>query len=410
MEPNSAVITLSVLNIKDNLPGSSKKKIFGSSNSSKAVEISVKYHTEESSTALECDQWVDMIKKSIEYCNKSKIRVSGQLSGTIIKGRNFTPKDINGLADPYAITRIERQQMRTQTVYKSLNPTWNESFTFDISKHEGYFYFLIWDEDKFKTADFMGKVTIPLTHLTPNEEVKLWLPLVPRNSHQKVSGDILVRLKYSYSQEDQDLVTSPIFCQSLESLKTRTEICTNSIPTILFQLVEDLEKRALQEEGIFRVCGNQLEIKSLKNQINNGQPIPNGINIHSIAGVFKLFFRELPEPLLTFASKIGDSKSIVNQLVEILKTLPESHIQVLQLILPFFQKVCENSKINMMNNSNLSIVFGPSFLRTKVETPQTVFQMVETNDITKSIFENSAQILKMLSTPSLSKSIDGSKI
>lgn len=56
-------------------------------------------------------------------------------------------------------------------------------------------------------------------------------------------------------------------------------------------------------EGIFRLNGSTTEMKILKKDIDSGKPIdftkvqdPN-----VVSGLLKLYLRELPEPLCTFA-------------------------------------------------------------------------------------------------------------
>ena len=53
---------------------------------------------------------------------------------------------------------------------------------------------------------------------------------------------------------------------------------------------------------MFRLCGSRAEIDELKKQFDKGN---NKIDlseysIHSVAGLLKLYLRELPEPILTF--------------------------------------------------------------------------------------------------------------
>src|SRR4051794_26784652 len=73
----------------------------------------------------------------------------------------------------------------------------------------------------------------------------------------------------------------------------------------------------VDEVGIFRLSGNKGEIESLRRQIDEGdetqvirtypltlsaKPVDfESILDHNVAaGLFKLYFRELPEPLLTY--------------------------------------------------------------------------------------------------------------
>jgi len=77
----------------------------------------------------------------------------------------------------------------------------------------------------------------------------------------------------------------------------------------------------LHEKGIFRVCGADSKIKAYRKAVDNGKGAPcvhnsqdcssrticsgkmkwkEGLDIHNIASLLKLYFREMPEPLLTF--------------------------------------------------------------------------------------------------------------
>jgi len=54
-------------------------------------------------------------------------------------------------------------------------------------------------------------------------------------------------------------------------------------------------------EGIFRKPGASSEIQSLKKRMAAGEKIDlNDVSIHALASLLKAFFRELPEPLLTY--------------------------------------------------------------------------------------------------------------
>eukprot|EP01133_Synstelium_polycarpum_P013853 gene13853-16337_t len=334
-------------------------------------------------TASECEQWVQAIKRCLDECSKSKFRVSGQLQGTIIKGRDFAKKDLNGYADPFAITRIERQQIRTPTLYKTLNPQWNETFFFEITRNELSFILLVWDEDKFSAADFMGKIIIPLSALQQGIDTLLYLPLIPKTSKNNVTGD-----------ENPIQSTSSIFGHSLQSLEQRPEVCKDGLPSIIYDFVNYFDLYAMKEEGIFRICGSSLEIKAMKQQIDAGQPIQfTPDRIHTFAGVFKLYFRELPEPVLTFEKYDAflsiASSATPKQLISLLKTLPKCNQKLLQLILPLLHKIgkVENSKVNMMNFSNLAVVFGPGFLRAQVETNDSILKLNSINEITRRLIE-----------------------
>jgi hypothetical protein len=86
----------------------------------------------------------------------------------------------------------------------------------------------------------------------------------------------------------------------------------------------------------------------------------------------KLFFREMPEPLLPFdsydqfemASELPDSERLA-EIGRIISTLPPKNLLVLRFLIVFLARVAEYAKVNMMTPQNLSIVFSPNIMRKK---------------------------------------------
>jgi hypothetical protein len=72
-----------------------------------------------------------------------------------------------------------------------------------------------------------------------------------------------------------------------------------SVPSLSLSLshfhIEQIERVGINEEGIFRLSGSAKEIESLKLSVNRGVPLSvDGMNVHTLAGLVKLWFRELP--------------------------------------------------------------------------------------------------------------------
>ena len=47
-------------------------------------------------------------------------------------------------------------------------------------------------------SDSMGQVVFPLTSLKPKEKRDLWLPVLPKRPHEKISGEIRLIMSYEY--------------------------------------------------------------------------------------------------------------------------------------------------------------------------------------------------------------------
>lgn len=82
---------------------------------------------------------------------------------------------------------------------------------------------------------------------------------------------------------------------------TDVDIC---LPSPVYRCIEYLEaKNAASEEGIFRLSGSNLVIKSLKERFNKEGDVKlvheQHYDIHVVASVLKLYLRELPASVLT---------------------------------------------------------------------------------------------------------------
>jgi hypothetical protein len=96
----------------------------------------------------------------------------------------------------------------------------------------------------------------------------------------------------------------------------------------------------------------------------------DGPDPHAVAGLLKLYFRELPEPILTYeryesfisAQAAPDPNLRLRYLKVLCASLPPQNLSLLKYLLKFLSKVKEHSEINKMAIHNLATVFGPNLL------------------------------------------------
>ena len=158
----------------------------------------------------------------------------------------------------------------------------------------------------------------------------------------------------------------------------------------------------LDLEGLFRVAPEMQEAKDMKKFFDTGQHLTNPAGIHDFslhcaANVFKVYFRELPEPLIPFSMYDpllqADARDLPDEeLVPILREqmlkLPAFHKVLLRYTLSFFREVTAHADKNMMTANNISIVFAANVLRPKIETVETTLALPRVSKVFEKILLN----------------------
>ncbi|KAM3586830.1 hypothetical protein VKS41_001886 [Umbelopsis sp. WA50703] len=151
---------------------------------------------------------------------------------------------------------------------------------------------------------------------------------------------------------------------------------SGNIPVVVEKCIEEIERRGLEEVGIYRVAGSGETVSELRQQLNRYAATVNlgddhWIDINVVADALKQFFRELPEPLLTYerygdfmkASALEDHDERVLAIKRITKQLPPNNYHLLKRVIEHFVVVTDYEASNHMYATNLAIVFGPTLLR-----------------------------------------------
>lgn len=142
------------------------------------------------------------------------------------------------------------------------------------------------------------------------------------------------------------------------------------LPQRIIEAMKFIRKIAPNEIGIFRKNGNKSRINKLKEYININEKFcfnSDELTVFDIADTIKLFFRELPECLIT--NKLSDillpnyskirpeERKMVLQQVMLL--IPDENRLVLQTLLLFLSEIAKYHKTNQMTRSNLAVCFSP---------------------------------------------------
>uniref|UniRef100_A0A8C0SSD5 Beta-chimaerin n=1 Tax=Canis lupus familiaris TaxID=9615 RepID=A0A8C0SSD5_CANLF len=147
-------------------------------------------------------------------------------------------------------------------------------------------------------------------------------------------------------------------------------------PMVVDMCIREIESRGLNSEGLYRVSGFSDLIEDVKMAFDrDGEKADISVNMYEdiniITGALKLYFRDLPIPLITYdaypkfieSAKILDPDEQLETLHEALKLLPPAHCETLRYLMAHLKRVTLHEKENLMNAENLGIVFGPTLMR-----------------------------------------------
>uniref|UniRef100_A0A672P8M4 Rho GTPase-activating protein 29 n=1 Tax=Sinocyclocheilus grahami TaxID=75366 RepID=A0A672P8M4_SINGR len=169
----------------------------------------------------------------------------------------------------------------------------------------------------------------------------------------------------------------------------------DGIPFIIKKCTSEIESRALNIKGIYRVNGAKSRVEKLCQAFENGKDLVelSDLHPHDISNVLKLYLRQLPEPLILYRyyndiiglaketqnMKETDStkekspgeklclsielKRVLFKIRDLLRQLPAAHYKTLQFLITHLDRVSEQAEENKMTASNLGIIFGPTLIK-----------------------------------------------
>jgi hypothetical protein len=133
-----------------------------------------------------------------EKTNKDGMTENATLLISLINATDLKPLDYNGASDPYVVFTL--QDKKEVSTYKSatLDPVWNEDFSFPVSKMESVLEVQVWNSN-FGGDELHGTVKIPVISLDNQVKVEKEYNLVFKGEGQGY-GQLVLRLHFLYSR------------------------------------------------------------------------------------------------------------------------------------------------------------------------------------------------------------------
>ncbi|XP_064899032.1 rho GTPase-activating protein 30 isoform X2 [Columba livia] len=160
-------------------------------------------------------------------------------------------------------------------------------------------------------------------------------------------------------------------------LREHLQQAGTDVPQVLRSCTEFVEQHGVVD-GIYRLSGVSSNIQRLRQEFEGtGCPdLRRDIylqDIHCVSSLLKSYFRELPNPLLTYQLYDKFADAVATQLEEarlvkikeVLKELPPPHYRTLEFLMRHLLLMASHSGRTNMHARNLAIVWAPNLLRSR---------------------------------------------
>ncbi|KAK4699008.1 hypothetical protein P7C70_g7258, partial [Phenoliferia sp. Uapishka_3] len=146
------------------------------------------------------------------------------------------------------------------------------------------------------------------------------------------------------------------------------------VPLIVQRCIEQIDETGLDFEGIYRIPGKLATVQQLVHMIEKNEEAfdfnPNE-EPTTVAGVLKLYLRQLPTPLfpwpaidrINFSHNFGKTpEADLTNVAKRIRRLPPAHQATLKTLCSHLARVADHEVHNKMNATNLGVVFTPVVL------------------------------------------------
>ncbi|XP_069125639.1 LOW QUALITY PROTEIN: protein FAM13A-like [Argopecten irradians] len=149
----------------------------------------------------------------------------------------------------------------------------------------------------------------------------------------------------------------------------------STVPFLVTRVCEHIQSKGFNHEGIFRINGSARVVEKLRASFDSqgNADLEDDNDIMAIAGLLKLFLRELPDAVIPSSltkqfvsiqeACMNDTSSCIYKLKMAVLNLPKENYNLLKYIMSFLVVVASHEKQNKMSPMALAIVFGPNLFK-----------------------------------------------
>ncbi|KAK1202409.1 RHG25 protein, partial [Pygoscelis papua] len=216
-------------------------------------------------------------------------------------------------------------------------------------------------------------------------EMEEWIKSIRRVLGSASGGN--VPLAKLLGSSNLSVLSLAVFGQRLaETMAYEQKFGQHQVPILVQKCAEFIREHGMSEEGIFRLPGQDNLVKQLRDAFDAGErpSFDRDTDVHTVASLFKLYLRELPEPvvpwmqyedfLLCGQALDTDERKGHQELLKQLSFLPRDNYNLLSYICRFLHEIQLNSSVNKMSVDNLATVIGVNLIRPRIEDPAIIMR------------------------------------
>ncbi|XP_022253185.1 active breakpoint cluster region-related protein-like [Limulus polyphemus] len=324
----------------------------------------------------ELQTWITSCRKYLETNLGSFLLRSDKDEDLLVGDLHIVTQRLHGLSHPidvFICIEVDSyghffKKAKTKTLKNSIEPYFNQDFVIELEGSQTL-RILCYEDHPSQGNILRGKAALELS--------RSWL--TDKLQEKSVSlQEYMLTLSIKFVPPEMILRRIPssktvgMFGVKIQQVCKKEK---NTIPFIITSCIREVEKRGMNEVGIYRVSGSASDVQRLKKtfetNLYEAEQLLKEVDIHTVTGLLKLYLRELPDSLFTDslynmffeAFSLQDQDARMKGLLSLFHSLPSINQGVIRKLLDHMVKINQHENHNKMSLHNLATVFGPNILR-----------------------------------------------